>query len=56
MKDVIKKTGISKNTLIRWEMSGKIKVRRDKLFKFRIWSIEDVNDLKKLAKYERGWS
>jgi len=48
MNDVIKMTGISKNTIIRWEESGRIKVRRDPLFNFRIWTRPEVEALKKL--------
>lgn len=47
MNDVIKMTGISKNTIIRWEQSGRIKVRRDPLFNFRIWTVSEVEALKK---------
>jgi len=48
MNDVIKMTGISKNTIIRWEQSGRIQVRRDPLFNFRIWTAGEIEDLKKL--------
>ena len=48
MNDVIKMTGISKNTIIRWEEPGRIKVRRDPLFNFRIWTRQEVEALKKL--------
>lgn len=53
MKDVVKMTGVCKNTIINWEKSGRIKVRRDPLFSYRVWSLEEVEALKKL-KRNRG--
>jgi hypothetical protein len=53
MNEAIKITGISKNTIIRWEQSGRIKVRRDPLFNFRIWTQDEVKALKKMRIRER---
>jgi DNA-binding transcriptional MerR regulator len=39
-----------KNTLIRWEASGKIpKPKRDPMSGYRYWTAEDVKKLKKIT-------
>jgi len=48
MKDVIRMVGVCKNTIINWEKSGRIKVKRDPLFNYRVWSLEEVQQLKNL--------
>ena len=50
MKDVIKRVGVCKNTIINWEKSGRIKVRRDQLFNYRVFSLGEIQKLKKLKK------
>ncbi|MDP2938473.1 MAG: MerR family transcriptional regulator [Candidatus Omnitrophota bacterium] len=54
MKDVVKMAEICKNTIINWEKSGCIKVRRDPLFNYRVWNLEEIQELKKLKKQGRG--
>ena len=50
MKDVIEIVGVCKNTIINWERSGRIKVRRDPLFNYRVFSLGEIQKLKKLKK------
>lgn len=54
MKDIIKVVGVCKNTIINWEKAGRIKVRRDPLFNYRVWNLEEIQELKKLKKQGHG--
>ena len=48
MKDVVNIVGVCKNTIINWEKSRRIKVRRDPLFHYRVWNLEEIEQLKKV--------
>ena len=54
LKDIIKILGICKNTIINWEKTGKIPVRRDKVFGHRYWTDEDLAVMKKLCDEIKG--
>ena len=50
MKDVIEIVGVCKNTIINWERLGRIKIKRDPLFNYRVFSLEEIQKLKKLKR------
>ena len=48
---VAKLLGVHKNTILYWLRTGKVKEPiRDEIFNGRIWTDEDVQTLKKIAK------
>jgi len=50
MKDVIEIVGVCKNTIINWERLGRIKIKRDPPFNYRVFSLEEIQKLKKLKR------
>jgi len=47
MQEAIKKSGTSKNTIIRMDASKRIKLRRDPVFNYRLFTLEDIKQIKK---------
>lgn len=55
MNEVTTLLGISKNTLINWEKEGKIpQARRQEISKYRIWTEEEFEDIKKIRNIVMG--
>lgn len=55
MEEVIALLGISKNTLINWEKSGKIpSANRQPISGYRIWTEEELEMLRELSKEVKG--
>ena len=54
MKDVIRLLDITKNTIINWEKSGKISIRRDEVFGHRYWLEADLVAMKNLCDHIKG--
>jgi len=53
IKDVIGMLGISKNTLLNWELAKKIpRARRHPMNDYRVYTKEDVDKIKKII--EKG--
>lgn len=55
MKDVITLLGITKNTLINWEKSGKMPpAKRESLSGYRYWTEEELEMMRELSKEVKG--
>ncbi len=55
MKDAMSILGVTKNTIINWEESGKIpSPKRDPIFGYRFWTENELNDMRKLSKEIKG--
>ncbi|OPY88346.1 MAG: MerR family regulatory protein [Smithella sp. PtaU1.Bin162] len=50
MKDVAGILGVSTRTILNWEQAGKIpKAKRDPMSRYRIYSEEDITELRKIT-------
>lgn len=55
MKDVIALLGVTKNTIINWEESGKIpSPKRDPIFGYRLWTENELDNMRELSKEIKG--
>ena len=55
MKDVIALLGVTKNTIINWEESGKIPLpKRDPIFGYRLWTESELENMRELSKEIKG--
>lgn len=57
-KEAIEVLGIDRKTLFKWGDQGKVRVKRDKIFKYRIFDYDQIMKIaeKMPKKWSRGYS